>query len=368
MGLVVGTWSSHVNDGPLGWGHHDGLHRNANERAINRLRFPFNLLSFVARIASSQAGMATNEIFDDHGVGETMEVICDKLVEGGNTFEGADVKNFTSVKTRLADVNYFGADVDRVLEQLVVALNSEDIDANTWTHAFESLEAADDFAFDLESIGGRLPVDGATIDAFRKAGFDVSLGSCYWELAVSLRSTIDRAEVISYEDADRIALSADSFERMSTLIGLQRKMLRSDWFRLLGQYWSMCDRIGFSRHVLCRLLGTTGPLVEMMDDAECKAYDALPDMVTCYRGCGPRNMLGASWSLSRSVAEGFPKYLRYYTDDPRLVTARVRKSRIIALKLDREEQEIITFSARRVMIEPFPQLTVSESLPLQSKA
>ena len=58
-------------------------------------------------------------------------------------------------------------------------------------------------------------------------------------------------------------------------------------------------------------------------------------------GCGPINKHGFSWSLSREVAMRFPFMRRYGTDTPLLLTATIRKDRAAALKLGRNEQEII---------------------------
>jgi hypothetical protein len=62
-----------------------------------------------------------------------------------------------------------------------------------------------------------------------------------------------------------------------------------------------------------------------------------------YRGCGPHNVRGFSWSLSRETAMKFPFSARYHTEVPMLLTARIPKSRAAALKLARKEQEVIVF-------------------------
>jgi hypothetical protein len=74
---------------------------------------------------------------------------------------------------------------------------------------------------------------------------------------------------------------------------------------------------------------------------ERNAFEELPEQITIYRGCGPRNKSGMSWSLSRDIAVRFPFSMRYGTDQPMLLTATIRKNRAAALKLERNEQEII---------------------------
>ena len=89
-----------------------------------------------------------------------------------------------------------------------------------------------------------------------------------------------------------------------------------------------------------------------MTPQENETYDGLPDSVTCFRGCDQSFLTGASWSSEWDTANSFPFTDRYRAPSPVVVTARVKKNRILAMKLDRRESEIITFSARRVKVEP----------------
>ena len=86
-----------------------------------------------------------------------------------------------------------------------------------------------------------------------------------------------------------------------------------------------------------------------MTAKERKVYAALPDKVTVYRGCYKDNKWGLSWSLDRDVAAKFPRLHRYKQDgQPILVRAIADKAYIAAVKLDREESEIITSRPRHV--------------------
>lgn len=148
----------------------------------------------------------------------------------------------------------------------------------------------------------------------------------------------------------------DSYSRMETLVELADDMWEDQWHLVLGEEWSCCDNIGLYFDNLRQLLPKRGPVLPMMDDAERAAYAALPEVVTVYRGCGRNNMRGASWSLEREVAARFPFLNRYYAETPILVTATVRKHQILALKLDRDEAEVITFAARRASVEPIEEV------------
>jgi hypothetical protein len=158
-------------------------------------------------------------------------------------------------------------------------------------------------------------------------------------------------EIVPYKEACEMSYMASSYNRLKTALSLRSRMQPDEWLRLLGEMWSCCDNIGIYRLRLRSLVGTDGPIREMMNAAEHAAYFALPDTVTVFRGCGPNNMLGASWTTDRRVAERFPFQHRYRTSDPILVTGRVKKRNILAVKLDREEFEIITFSAKKISVE-----------------
>lgn len=143
----------------------------------------------------------------------------------------------------------------------------------------------------------------------------------------------------------------DSYSRMGTLLWLQPRMHRTDWLTVLGRYWSVCDNVREHRKDLrYLLLMSPAPLLPMMNEEEQAVYEALPDVITIYRGCSARYLLGASWSLDKDVASKFPTLSRYRVDDPVIVTARVKKQDVLALKLDRGEVEVITFAARRTKV------------------
>jgi hypothetical protein len=65
-----------------------------------------------------------------------------------------------------------------------------------------------------------------------------------------------------------------------------------------------------------------------------------------------RHLTGVSWSLDQHLARSFPTLNWFKVLDPVLVTAIARKENVLAVKLDREEREIITFKAMRVSVQP----------------
>jgi hypothetical protein len=142
------------------------------------------------------------------------------------------------------------------------------------------------------------------------------------------------------------------FEKMAEVLSFKDWLTHADWLQLLGMFWNECDNIRDYRLELRRILGTNGPLRQMMSSEENSHYDSLPDKITCYRGCDASALIGASWSLDKKTAKLFPTYTRYRAPNPALITARVKRANVLAVILRRKEEELITFSARRVAVEP----------------
>jgi hypothetical protein len=159
---------------------------------------------------------------------------------------------------------------------------------------------------------------------------------------------------MTYDEAARfVAAHYNSYSRLPGIIELQRRMLEVDWLRLLGENWSHCDNIVCFAKQLRLRLPLRRPVEELMTRGEWAAYGALPPTMTVYRGAGDEGGGGFSWSLDRAVAVRFPRYARYRPASvPTLFIAEVDKLDILALKLDRDEAEVIAFKVRLVSERP----------------
>jgi hypothetical protein len=154
----------------------------------------------------------------------------------------------------------------------------------------------------------------------------------------------------AYEAAYKAAMFANSYTRIDVVMDAMGPVgFGPDWFRLLGEQWSVCDNLSRWRTTLRTILARASRehLNEMMTDEERSALAALPATLTIYRGCYRCNRAGLSWTLDRAVAEKFPRFMRYYRrgEQPLLLTARVPRVRAV-LKLGRDEAEIIPAIAR----------------------
>jgi hypothetical protein len=150
---------------------------------------------------------------------------------------------------------------------------------------------------------------------------------------------------------EHVGTFTDSYSRMAEVLAFKDRMTSHDWLRLVGGYWSVCDNIRHYRLPLRKILGTNGPLRQMMSPEENSHYDSLPGTITCYRGCDASVLVGASWTLDKETAKKFPTYARYRAPDPVLITATVKRANVLSVQLRRGEEELITFSARRVAVE-----------------
>jgi hypothetical protein len=165
------------------------------------------------------------------------------------------------------------------------------------------------------------------------------------------RARARRGEPMPLDRAQRLLWTyCDSYERLGEVLSYSRIMARRPWLKLLGEAWSMVDNVAEWEFDLRVLLPDRTCLLMMAPD-ERERWRELPAKVTIYRGCSPVNAAGLSWSLDPAIAARFPTRARYSPpkgQPPLLVTATVARSRIVAVKLDRKEEEVITSSARPV--------------------
>ena len=138
--------------------------------------------------------------------------------------------------------------------------------------------------------------------------------------------------------------NGNSYTRLPLLLSWEPKVPRRVFLRLLGEVWSDCDNIEHPKYLkrVWSLLPDR-PCWSMMDSHEREELKALPETVMVYRGADEGvGEFGPSWSLERRVAAGFPFLARYRAAVPLLLTGSVRRSRITAVKLGRNEFEVIS--------------------------
>lgn len=138
-------------------------------------------------------------------------------------------------------------------------------------------------------------------------------------------------------------------EILPNLLELAPVMHPKEWLAVLGEFWGGFSRIGPLHEALTSVVSNfainpQSAISEMMEDSEHAELEVLPDLITIYRGCGPVNKSGCSWTLDRWIAERVPFIEEYRAERPLLLTATLPRHRIAALKLGRVGREVIVFS------------------------
>ena len=142
----------------------------------------------------------------------------------------------------------------------------------------------------------------------------------------------------------------NSYNRLPAIIELAYRMGDWEWLALLGEEWQSCDNIAQCHNALWDTPFADlveSPLIwraAMMTEVERRTVAAWPETVTIFRGCYLHNKRGLSWTLSRETAERFPMQHRYQSEgQPLLIRATVKRDQILALKLERDESEVIAW-------------------------
>jgi hypothetical protein len=178
-----------------------------------------------------------------------------------------------------------------------------------------------------------------------------------------LAAARQRPELAAYLRLLQKVRFADRSTLLGSVIGLRAFTEQpAAWLHLLGETWTMVDNVWVFRDSLVTHLGEDGPIVELMDEDEQAAYDALPDTFVAYRGCGSRNAKGLSWTRERDLAAAFPFQEGYRCPDPQLIEAQVSKRHVLAVKAQREPEII----ASRVEIVAVTALNFDPALLMRS--
>ncbi|WP_441260717.1 hypothetical protein AB7008_41650 [Bradyrhizobium sp. 521_C7_N1_3] len=129
--------------------------------------------------------------------------------------------------------------------------------------------------------------------------------------------------------------------RLEAFLAVYRELDDHQYWALLADVWTDSGNIWQSRPIWKSLWNSERAMKPAaMDEIEWQQFDALPDVITVYRGQPKRNARGMSWSLVRETAEWFAGKWRY-CGEGWLLTATVKKRDVHAFKNDRNEQEIV---------------------------
>jgi len=150
--------------------------------------------------------------------------------------------------------------------------------------------------------------------------------------------------ISSFEDArEWIYLYSNSYSRLGDVFNIKVQVSPDDFLKLLGEFWPMIDNFFEYKEDLKKVLPLT-MCSQLMSVNELNYLKNIESEVSIYR-CAEKglNEDGLSWTLDKNIAKEFAKYNRYEKSEPILLSAKVAKTNIVAIKLDRNEFEVITF-------------------------
>lgn len=111
-----------------------------------------------------------------------------------------------------------------------------------------------------------------------------------------------------------IALSildhSTSVLRARYLVALKGCSVLSDWFEYFFDYWTLVEMGDEVKDDLKNIFDklNMAEIMSLYANEEClKAWQALPDLITVYRGCSESSLDGYSWSLDLNEAKRFAK-------------------------------------------------------------
>jgi hypothetical protein len=178
-----------------------------------------------------------------------------------------------------------------------------------------------------------------------------------WELLLTERLSACLTDGINPDRVwDYLCLLSSEHRAPEMVALLDHATAKQFWTVFIANWHSCDDTWAVKDRLLCQLRkAAAGASVLPHYSAEQIAFfESLPEVVTVYRGCSRERVNGISWTINREVAKDFTRGHRgIYVPDPIIVTATVKKSEIMAVFVDRAEQEIICVAKEIRNIENF---------------
>ncbi len=129
------------------------------------------------------------------------------------------------------------------------------------------------------------------------------------------------------------------------------------FWQVFLENWCDCDGLWTLRKILLDTLrhrkAQRSP-IEFLSAADRRFYDALPDVIAVYRGCGRRRVRGLPWTTDRAVAAKFARGGRFRAPhDPVIASAVIAKADLFFVSAARKESEAILdpYTIKRLRLE-----------------
>lgn len=132
--------------------------------------------------------------------------------------------------------------------------------------------------------------------------------------------------------------------RLDALLEIDKYAGEEAYWTLVGDVWTDSENTWQNLDVWEEIFSNPNARM-MMNAEERERFEALPEMITIYRGCWRGvNESGLSWSLSRERAEWFSKRMAGEDEQPIVLEKTICKNDVIALIDRRGEEEILVLS------------------------
>jgi hypothetical protein len=140
-------------------------------------------------------------------------------------------------------------------------------------------------------------------------------------------------------------IDVNSEDRAYEMLRLTQIVDTEVFWKVFHHCWSSCDDTWALNRALLQSLSFHNqehPARYYMDRKQRKFYNSLPDVVTVFRGCSKERIRGVSWTTDVAVARGFARGHRGMSPpNPVVARARIPKSAIFTVLVDREESELV---------------------------
>lgn len=174
--------------------------------------------------------------------------------------------------------------------------------------------------------------------------------------------TIAKNSIISCDGVGQLLSLIRKSYRLPFLLYMVRGKIIStkEAGNLLAEQWSLIENLSYDgtvpkRTVLRWIMAADKET--LMDAGELRQFEALPDIVTVYRGCRtPRAVKGMSWTLSEEKARWFADRMSLLSsgkcgDGSLVYRAKIRKEDIVGYLSGRGEREVIVDYRKLLDIE-----------------
>ena len=180
---------------------------------------------------------------------------------------------------------------------------------------------------------------------------------------------LSRVELI-----DRYLGMFDSSDRAYPLLYVTEDEPADVFWSVMIETWNECDDIwplgDMMLSTLRRRRAELSPIA-LLKAADRDFYNALPDRVTIYRGCGRRRIRSLPWTTDREQAAFLTKGVSFGTPpDPVIAEARIDKAEIFFVSTTCDESEVVVDPYRlgRVKVEPLAPNEIRRRSPMYGNA